>query len=259
MPAFALVCLIAAFLLLLPSLPALLQKKLHLGVVFPAAAALVLLLYSGIARAFPESRALYVCGAVLTALIAAGATVMLVCSLFMCFGWRRFDGRIAKGDETVLVLGCRVYPDHLSKMLVGRLSAAYTLLCRYPRMRCIVSGGQGGDEPCTEAAAMKRWLVAKGIEPERIIEEGDSRSTMQNFSCSARLIQKHGFSSRVIVATDYFHQFRSSLLAKSKGLNPCGTASVREPLLLPGYWLREMPGILCAWVLLLRRKGVLHK
>lgn len=255
MPVFALVCLIAAFLLLFPSLPALLQKKLHLGVVFPAAAALVLLLYSGIARAFPESRALYACGAVLTALIAAGATVILACSLFMCFGWRRFDGRTAKGDETVLVLGCRVYSDHLSKMLIGRLAAAYALLCRYPKMQCVVSGGQGGDEPCTEAAAMKRWLVEKGIRPERIIEEGNSRSTIQNFSYSAKRMRECGLSFRVIVATDFFHQFRSSLLAKREGFDAFGAASIREPLLLPGYWLREMPGILCAWVLLLRKKG----
>ncbi len=40
MPAFVPVCLIAASLLLLFSLPALVQRKLHLGVVFPTAVSL---------------------------------------------------------------------------------------------------------------------------------------------------------------------------------------------------------------------------
>lgn len=47
MPAFVPVCLIAASLLLLFSLPALVQRKLHLGVVFPTAVSLTLFLYAG--------------------------------------------------------------------------------------------------------------------------------------------------------------------------------------------------------------------
>ena len=259
MPAFVPVCLIAASLLLLFSLPALVQRKLHLGVVFPTAVSLLLFLYAGFACAFPDIPALYVCGAVLTAFIAVGAVFVLVCSLLMCVGWRRAAAQAVRGDETVLVLGCRVYSDHLSNMLIGRLTTAYALLCRYPKMQCVVSGGQGGDEPCTEAAAMKRWLVERGIQPERIIEEGNSRSTIQNFSYSAKRMRECGLSFRVIVATDFFHQFRSSLLAKREGFDAFGAASIREPLLLPGYWLREMPGILCAWVLLLRRKGASYQ
>ena len=245
MPAFVPVCLIAASLLLLFSLPALVQRTLFL--------------YAGLACAFPGIPALYVCGAVLTAFIAVGAVFVLVCSLLMCIGWRRAAAQAVRGDETVLVLGCRVYSDHLSNMLIGRLTTAYALLCRYPKMQCVVSGGQGGDEPCTEAAAMKRWLVERGIQPERIIEEGNSRSTIQNFSYSAKRMRECGLSFRVIVATDFFHQFRSSLLAKREGFDAFGAASIREPLLLPGYWLREMPGILCAWVLLLRRKGASYQ
>lgn len=255
MPVFALICLIAASLLLLVSLPALVQKKLHLGVVFPTAVSLLLFLYAGLACILPDTPVLYVCGGALTAFIAVAAALALIFSLLMCIGWRRFTAQEAQGDETVLVLGCRVYSDHLSKMLVGRLTSAYTLLCRYPKMQCVVSGGQGDDEPCAEAAAMKRWLVEQGVQPERIIEEGDSRSTIQNFSYSAKRMQEYGLSSRVIVATDFFHQFRSSLLARREGFDAFGAASIREPLLLPGYWIREMPGILCTWVLLLRRKG----
>lgn len=256
MPIPVIVCLISACFLLVVSLPALLQKKLHFGVVFPTAVSCLLFLYAALACILPDSRPLRICGVFLTGCIVFGAVTALICSLFMCFGWRRFSALRVKGDETVLVLGCRVYPDHLSKMLVGRLQAAYTLLCRYPGMQCVVSGGKGEDEPCSEAAAMKRWLVKKGIHPSRIKEEGFSRSTMQNFSFSAALIRQLSRSGRIIIATDFFHQFRSALLAQGEGLISCGAASFREPFLLPGYWLREIPGILYAGILLLRKKGV---
>ena len=156
MPIPVIVCLISACFLLVVSLPALLQKKLHFGVVFPTAVSCLLFLYAALACILPDSRPLRICGVFLTGCIVFGAVTALICSLFMCFGWRRFSALRVKGDETVLVLGCRVYPDHLSKMLVGRLQAAYTLLCRYPGMQCVVSGGKGEDEPCSEAAAMKR-------------------------------------------------------------------------------------------------------
>lgn len=137
MPAFVPVCLIAASLLLLFSLPALVQRKLHLGVVFPTAVSLTLFLYAGLACAFPGIPALYVCGAVLTAFIAVGAVFVLVCSLLMCIGWRRAAAQAVRGDETVLVLGCRVYSDHLSNMLIGRLTTAYALQIPKDAMRCL--------------------------------------------------------------------------------------------------------------------------
>lgn len=152
MPAFVPVCLIAASLLLLFSLPALVQRKLHLGVVFPTAVSLTLFLYAGLACAFPGIPALYVCGAVLTAFIAVGAVFVLVCSLLMCIGWRRAAAQAVRGDETVLVLGLprllRPSEQHAHRTAYHRICFALQIpkdamrCLRWPGRRRAVYGGR---------------------------------------------------------------------------------------------------------------------
>lgn len=45
---------------------------------------------------------------------------------------------------------------------------------------CIVSGGKGDSENISEAEAMYRWLVDKGIDSSRIYKEDKSTSTVEN-------------------------------------------------------------------------------
>ena len=48
----------------------------------------------------------------------------------------------------------------------------------------VVSGGQGNGENISEAKAMQRYLIQKGIEEEKIILEDKSTSTNENFKYS---------------------------------------------------------------------------
>lgn len=57
------------------------------------------------------------------------------------------------------------------------------------------------------------------------------------------LIRENELNERIVIATDYFHQFRASLLAEDSHLPSCGMPSVCELSLIPGFWLREIPGI----------------
>ena len=43
-----------------------------------------------------------------------------------------------------------------------------------------MSGGQGYNEPCTEAQAMADYMEAAGIEKDRLILEDESKTTEQN-------------------------------------------------------------------------------
>jgi len=49
-----------------------------------------------------------------------------------------------------------------------RLDEAYRYLKDDPETICIVSGGQGYNEPCQEAEVMKKYLEDKGIDSSRI-------------------------------------------------------------------------------------------
>ena len=60
----------------------------------------------------------------------------------------------AKADENldyIIVLGAQVRSDGPSKVLKHRLNTAIDYLEKNPETICIVSGGQGYNEPCTEA------------------------------------------------------------------------------------------------------------
>ena len=144
--------------------------------------------------------------------------------------------------QTLIVLGARVYESGPSRMLKYRLDKALRHLNEYPSSTCIVSGGQGDDEPCTEASAMAAYLVANGIAAERIMQEDLSTNTNENISFSAKHIPVN--STGIIIVTNDFHQMRASVYARNNGFPVTYALSAfTPPGLLPIYWMREVGGI----------------
>lgn len=116
------------------------------------------------------------------------------------------------GADTMVILGAQVVgePARPSKTLRERLDTAITYLNENPQTIVIVCGGKGGDELATEASIMKSYLVAHGIETERIYEEDQSTRTAQQFVYANR-IKPLG---KTVVVTNEFHMLRSIMLAK---------------------------------------------
>ncbi len=147
-------------------------------------------------------------------------------------------------SATVIVLGAALRGDQPSSLLRGRLEAAYMYLAAHPQAVCIVSGGQGADEICTEASVMKRYLVDRGISADRIHEEDQSTSTFENIRHSKVLIEQLGLSNEVAIVTQEFHQFRAAQFVKSAGLEVSGAVTAHTPWhLLASYWIRDFAGI----------------
>ena len=79
----------------------------------------------------------------------------------------------------IVVLGAGLFDDGTMRpMLVDRLQAALQLARQYPQSPIITSGG-APKAGVTEARAMREWLVANGVNPGRITEEGTSWSTVE--------------------------------------------------------------------------------
>ncbi len=147
-------------------------------------------------------------------------------------------------NATLIVLGASLRGNQPSELLRGRLEAAYAYLIECPEAKCIVSGGQGEDEICTEASVMQAYLVDKGIDPARIYLEENSTSTFENIRESRELIEQHGLSSEVAVVTQEFHQFRAQQFVKRAGLTVSGAVTAYTPWhLLASYWIRDFAGI----------------
>ena len=145
--------------------------------------------------------------------------------------------------DYIIVLGAQMKPAGPSAVLKFRLDEAYEYLVVNENTICIVSGGQGSNEPCTEAEGMYRYLVDKGISPSRIMMEDQSTDTSENIAYSAKLIGD--YSADVGIVTNNFHVFRGVQLARHQGFeNVCGIAARSNVYFQLNNMVREFFGIL---------------
>ena len=140
--------------------------------------------------------------------------------------------------DVVLVLGAQVRSDGTpGTALRHRLDTACDYLRRHPGARCVVSGGQGANEPRTEAECMRDYLVGQGIASSRVSLEGASRSTVENLVNSRDLI---GDEEEVGIVTSDFHVFRALRIAKAQGYEHAhGISAPSSAWYLPNNLLRE--------------------
>ena len=97
------------------------------------------------------------------------------------FIFSQFNASAEPDLDYLIVLGAQIYRGgRPSPVLRHRLDATLAYLRDNPRTLCIVSGGQGPDEPFPEARGMAAYLTRRGVSPDRIIQESNSTNTVQN-------------------------------------------------------------------------------
>lgn len=152
----------------------------------------------------------------------------------------------AKGEpnlDYIIVLGAQMKEKGPSAALKFRLDKAYDYLIANENTICIVSGGQGANEPCSEAQGMYDYLVKRGISGDRILMEDKSTDTSENIAFSARLLNTE--SDSVGIVTNNFHVFRGVRLARHQGIeNVCGIAAPSNVYFQLNNMVREFFGIL---------------
>lgn len=161
--------------------------------------------------------------------------VVFVSVEFMIAGQLHASGK--KDLDYIIVLGAQVRENGPSRILKYRLDCALDYLEENPDTVCIVSGGQGYNEPFPEARGMAEYLTDCGISQKRIIMEGKSKSTEENIRNSMEYMDP---SSTVGIITNDFHVFRAMQIAEDMGLEDAyGIAAGSPPLYLPNNMLRE--------------------
>ncbi|NJP41581.1 YdcF family protein [Oscillospiraceae bacterium HV4-5-C5C] len=236
--------LLPAVFLILTVFPPLSLGVVNLFTLLPALAGLVLLLWTLRRQRLPERgrrlsrrgrRAFHILMLFLS--VAAVADLGLIIAGGRSSAWQK-----AGADTPVIVLGAQVMPDGQPSLLLRqRLETAADYLETHPRAVAVLSGGQGPDEPESEAACMARVLSTElGIAPERLIQESASTSTAENCRFSQRLLSQRGLGPEVVVLTNRFHLFRSSLIARAQGLTPLGLAAPTDWRLAFALYFREM-------------------
>ena len=182
---------------------------------------------------------------------AGGRTVILILTICCAAVFIIVEARIAavgfrtaeeKDLDYLIVLGAQIREDGPSVVLQYRLDTACSYMENNPRTVCIVSGGQGWNEPCPEAEGMRQYLLEKGISEERILAETESRNTLENIQNSMVLLDSD--KDRVGIVTNNFHIFRGCAIAEKAGIrNVYGIAAPSKILYLPNNMFREFFGV----------------
>ena len=176
----------------------------------------------------------------------AGTILVLVIVLTTLMLWAM--GNEPQGNETLVILGCRVYGEVPSLSLRERLEAAFEYLEEHPEAYCVVSGGQGDGENIPEAECMYRYLTNRGISGARIFVEDASTTTRENLEFSLAVIRENNLPEEIAIVTSEYHQYRASLVAKELGLTNTAVCGKTAKWLLPTFYIRELYGILYQWI-----------
>ena len=144
-------------------------------------------------------------------------------------------------NATAVVLGAQVKPWGPSAVLYGRISGAKNYLDEHKNANAVLSGGQGGDEPTSEAKCMYDCLGELGIDQSRLYMEDRSTNTKENIKNSLQVIEDNGLNSDLAIATDFYHQLRVRIIMKQLGRseNVGAVNSDTSIIYLPVFTVRE--------------------
>ncbi|MBR4797826.1 MAG: YdcF family protein [Oscillospiraceae bacterium] len=147
------------------------------------------------------------------------------------------------GADYVILLGTQYRNDGPSVDYRARLMSAYEYLTENPDTFLIATGGQGDNEPVSEAEGARRFLTARGISEDRILIEDRSTNTVQNIRNAYELLKESGNDPAqcgVVIVSASYHLLRARFIAERIGFYDVGTkGSTGLPVLMPHFYTRE--------------------
>ena len=147
---------------------------------------------------------------ILAVLVAAGLALFLLLEAVVVFH-ARDDVRGEPG--AMVILGAQLKNNGPSLFLQRRLEKALEYLEDHPDIIVVVSGGQGSDEPDSEANGMEKFLRQSGF-AGTILKEDGSHNTKENLKRSKEVLAQAGYdvADGVILVSNDFHLARTKLL-----------------------------------------------
>ena len=139
-----------------------------------------------------------------------------------------------KQYDMILILGAGIFTETVTPMLASRLDRALEIYkVQSHNCNILVSGGQGPDEPISEALAMKNYLMKCGVSSSSILME--SFENVPNILC----------------VTSQFHILRALRLAQKLNINIIGLGSSTPYHFLDKALLRDFLALMYQYKLLL--------
>lgn len=193
--------------------------------------------------------------------VVLGTVVPLFLLLMLCYfecilagssilGWIAARHVPSYDKDFIVILGCSIDKrGGLLPLLKGRVNRAVRFaweqeIATGKPLRYVPSGGQGSNEVMSEGSAMELYLITHGAEEDEVFPEKQSRSTLENFQYSKKVMEVILPNPKVAFATTNYHILRSGILARKAGLEAEGIAGDTKWYFWPNGFVREFFGIL---------------
>lgn len=158
-------------------------------------------------------------------LVAAGLMTIVFLGLLAAVCVCADRTRIPKPGDCIIVLGARVWPSgRMSNSLKYRCESALEAWKGGIAQNIIVTGGQGADEPVSEASAMRAYFLENGVPEENVFAEDASANTIENFKNAKKIMEDRGWRTAVVVTNDY-HVQRALWIARDAGISASAAAA----------------------------------
>lgn len=156
--------------------------------------------------------------------------------------------KFKKKVDYIIILGAGIRSEEVTPLLKSRLDKGVEYYQKNPEAKFVVSGGQGPDEPVSEAFAMAKYLYSIGVPESNVILEDKSTTTYENMLFSKEKIEalaKESYADKnIIFSTNNYHVFRASVYAKKAGLKVHGVGAPTAHFFLPSALIREFIALL---------------
>ncbi len=179
--------------------------------------------------------------------------IAIICLEIMLIGFIAIYGQsdnVNYDEDAVIVLGAGIRGDRVTVPLAYRLSEAIEYHKQNPDAVIVVTGGKGYQETVTEAEAMEKYLLERGVNPDKIIKEEKATSTNENMRFAKEILDKRLKKDySVVVITNNFHVYRGVQIARLEGFENVyhKHAGLKWYNMVPCY-LRESLAVLKMWV-----------
>ncbi|MGX7202025.1 hypothetical protein BCR22_05630 [Enterococcus plantarum] len=176
---------------------------------------------------------------------------LLFSFLFTCYlfySWMYQMIPIKKKVDYIITLGSGITSENVPPLLKSRLDKAIEYYHKNSKAKIIVSGGQGADEPVSEAFAMKKYLLSQNIPETQILVEDQSTTTFENMSFSKKIIFEDWMVEKreptILFSTNNYHVLRGALYARKAHLKAEGVGAPTAMYFLPTALIREYIALL---------------
>jgi uncharacterized SAM-binding protein YcdF (DUF218 family) len=147
-------------------------------------------------------------------------------------------------EDAVVVLGTAVKDGEATPALRSRLDVAVDYSVANPDAVIVVAGGLPPGETVTEALAMERYLITRGVAGHRIVQEGRSTSTSENFVYAKGLLDaRFGTEYTTAFVTSDYHVVRAAGIAESAGVRATHAHADTPWYEVPVDYVREVLAI----------------